>query len=102
MDAIAFIQFSLIAGIVLGACISAVLINEFRLYYRIPPRQYISALSGGVLLALGSRMTPGCNIWHLFGGLPILALQSILFLAGIMPGAYIGTLILSRTVLSAR
>ncbi|MHB8791143.1 MAG: YeeE/YedE family protein [Desulfobulbaceae bacterium] len=102
LDAIAYIQFPLIAGIVLGAFFSALLLREFKLYYRVPRRQYASALLGGVILALGSRMTPGCNIWHLFGGLPILAMQSLLFLAGIFPGAWIGTALLTRFVLPAR
>lgn len=102
LDAIAFIQFPLIIGIVLGAALSALSIKEFNLYFRLPARQYISAFIGGIILALGSRMTPGCNIWHLFGGVPILALQSILFLLGIFPGAYIGTVILKHLVLPAR
>lgn len=102
LDAIAYIQFPLILGIIVGALFSAVLIKEFNFYYRVPARQYISALLGGIILALGSRMTPGCNIWHLFGGLPILAMQSILFLVGIFPGAFIGTLILTRIVLPAK
>lgn len=99
LDAIAHIQFPLILGIVMGALFSAVLVREFNFYHRAPARQYISALLGGIILALGSRMTPGCNIWHLFGGLPILAMQSILFLIGIVPGAFLGTLLLTRIVL---
>ena len=102
LDAIAFIQFPVIAGIVIGAALSALSVREFKIYYRVPARQYISAFIGGVILALGSRMTPGCNIWHLFGGLPILAMQSIFFLIGIFPGAYIGTIILKHLVLSSR
>jgi hypothetical protein len=102
MDAIAVIQFPIIAGIVLGAFFSALLLREFRIYYRLPLRQYISAFLGGIIMALGSRMTPGCNIWHLFGGLPILVMQSILFLAGIFPGAWLGSLLLTRFVLPSR
>jgi uncharacterized membrane protein YedE/YeeE len=102
MDAIAAIQFPLVAGIVLGAFISALLLREFRIRYRVPLHQYISAFLGGIILGLGSRMTPGCNIWHLFGGLPILVMQSILFLAGILPGAWLGSLLLTRFVLPAR
>lgn len=102
MDAIAVIQFSLFAGIVLGAFLSALRLREFRVRYRVPLNQYISAILGGIILGLGSRMTPGCNIWHLFGGLPILVMQSILFLAGILPGAWLGSLLLTRFVLPAR
>lgn len=102
LDAIAFIQFPLIGGIVLGAFFSALLLREFNIYYRVPLRQYASAFLGGIILALGSRMTPGCNVWHLFGGLPILAMQSLLFLAGIFPGAWIGSILIARFVLPSR
>lgn len=102
LDAIAYIQFPVILGIIAGAFLSAVLIREFNMYFRVPLRQYVSAASGGILLALGSRMTPGCNIWHLFGGLPILAMQSLIFLAGIFPGAYVGTVFLTRFILPSR
>ena len=101
VDAITYIQFPLIAGIILGAMIAALRVGEFKIYYRVPARQYVSALVGGIILALGSRMTPGCNVWHLFGGLPILNMQSLLFLIGIIPGSYIGTKILVHFVLSA-
>jgi len=99
-DAIAYIQFSLIAGIILGAMVAAMLVGEFKVYYRVPVRQYVSAFLGGIILALGSRMTPGCNVWHMFGGIPIMNMQSLLFLIGIIPGAYIGSKILVTVVLS--
>ncbi len=102
VDAIAFIQLPVIVGIIAGAFCSAVLLREFSIYYKVPARQYASAFAGGIILALGSRMTPGCNVWHMFGGLPILAMQSIFFLIGIFPGAYVGSLILSRYILIHR
>jgi uncharacterized membrane protein YedE/YeeE len=101
-DAISFIQFPVITGIIIGSALSTLSVGEFKIYFRVPARQYLSAFAGGIILALGSRMTPGCNIWHLFGGLPILALQSIFFLSGIFPGAYIGTMILKHLVLPSR
>ena len=78
-DAIAYIQFPLVAGIILGATIASMRVDEFKVYFRVPARQYVSAFLGGIILALGSRMTPGCNVWHLFGGVPILNMQSLLF-----------------------
>ena len=82
--------------------IASIRVGEFKVYFRVPGRQYASALAGGIILAMGSRMTPGCNIWHLFGGIPILNMQSLLFLLGILPGSYIGTKILVNYVLSSR
>ncbi|MDP2106106.1 MAG: YeeE/YedE thiosulfate transporter family protein, partial [Desulfobulbaceae bacterium] len=63
--------------------------------------QLAMAFIGGIILALGSRMTPGCNIWHLMGGLPILALSSLLFVIGLLPGAWLGSKILTRVVMSS-
>ena len=98
-DAIAAIQFPLIVGIVLGAALSAILLKEFRIYYKMPLAQYLSALAGGVLVGLAARMTPACNIWHLWGGLPVLASQSLLFLIGMVPGAWLGSHFLARFVI---
>lgn len=98
-DAVGAIQYPLVGGIILGAFISAMLVGEFHLYYPVPLRQYVAALSGGVLLGMAARMVPGCNVWHLWGGVPILAGQSLLFLLGILPGAWIGSKLLARFVI---
>ncbi len=99
LDAIAAIQFPLIAGIVAGAFVSARRVGEWRPVWRLPQRQLVSALAGGVLLGLAARMAAGCNVWHLWGGLPILALQSLLFTAGLLPGAWVGARLLARFVI---
>lgn len=99
LDGIALIQFPLIAGIILGAAFSARRLGEWRLQLNLPMRQVFSALLGGIAMGLASRMAPACNIWHLMGGLPIFAMQSILFLAGLLPGAWLGGILLSRLVL---
>lgn len=96
LDVVALIQFPLIAGIVLGAAASAVSLGEFHPRWAINRRQAATVLSGGVIMALGSRMTPGCNVWHLLGGVPLLTMQSLLFLAGMLPGAWLGGRILLR------
>lgn len=99
-DHIWVIQFPLIVGIVLGSTISALFLREFKIYWRLPAKQFLITLSGGTLLGLASRMVPGCNVWHLMGGIPIFAMQSILFLAGLLPGAWAGSMILSRLLRS--
>jgi hypothetical protein len=97
-DALAAIQFPLIAGIILGSGISAVLLGEFHIYYRVPLRQYVLAGFGGVLMGLASRMAPTCNVWHLLGGLPILSASSILFLFGMLAGAWLGARLLLKVL----
>jgi uncharacterized membrane protein YedE/YeeE len=98
LDAIAAIQFPLIAGIVCGGALSALMLHEFKVYVRVPLRQCVSAVAGGVIMGLASRMAPACSVWHLFGGLPVLAGQSVLFLVGLLPGAWLGSRILTKAV----
>ncbi len=98
LDGIAVVQFPVIFGILLGAAFSAVRLGEWRLYAKVPLRQCLWALFGGILMGLAARMAPACNVWHLMGGAPILAGQSLLFIAGLFPGAWIGSRILVRYV----
>lgn len=99
LDAFAAIQYPLLIGIISGAFFSVMLLGEFKLQWRLPHRQFVSALIGGFLLGLAARMAPSCNIWHLFGGVPILAMQSLLFLTGLLPGTWIGARLLTRLVI---
>jgi uncharacterized membrane protein YedE/YeeE len=98
LDGIAVIQFPLIGGILAGSFISAVSLREFRIRFRVPPIQIASGLAGGVVMGLASRMAPGCNVWHVMGGLPIFSVPSILFVLGLFPGAWIGSGLLKRLV----
>jgi len=97
-DAVAVIQYPIIGGIVLGAALSAVLLGEFKLRLNAPRRQVVSVAAGGIVMGLACRMTPGCNVWHLMGGLPIFSLQAIFYLIGLVPGAWAGSWILKRFV----
>ena len=98
-DAVAAVQYPLLFGLFLGGLLSAVLAREFRIYFRVPLIQYGSAFAGGLIMGLASRMTPGCNVWHVFGGLPILASQSLLFVLGLFPGAWLGGKLLKRLII---
>ncbi|MDA8100788.1 MAG: YeeE/YedE family protein [Nitrospiraceae bacterium] len=95
-DALAAIQVPLIIGIVAGSALSAALLGELRFSCRVPARQYALAAGGGLLVGLASRMAPTCNVWHLMGGLPLLAASSILFLCGMLGGAWLGGMLLVR------
>lgn len=98
IDAIAIVQYPLILGLACGSMISARLLGEFKIYWKVPLRQFVMVLFGGIIMALGARMAPGCNLWHLLGGIPILALHSLLFVLGMIPGAWLGTIILKRVL----
>jgi len=98
-DGIVVMQYPLIIGIILGSALSAWQLGEWRWSAAASWRQTSSVLFGGLLMGLASRMAAGCNIWHLWGGLPIFSVQSLLFLAGILPGAWLGGRLLIRCVL---
>lgn len=98
LDVLALIQFPLIIGIFLGALVSSLALGEFQPWRRLPLRQGAMVFAGGVVMALGSRMTPGCNVWHLLGGLPLLTMESLLFLLGLLPGVWLGGRLLRRLV----
>jgi uncharacterized membrane protein YedE/YeeE len=98
-DAVALMQFPLIGGIILGAAFSSWRLREWSWHGQVPFSQMMAAFAGGLLMAFGSRLTPGCNVWHLWGGLPIFALQSILFVVGLLPGAWLGGRVVSWIVL---
>ncbi len=96
LDAVAAVQLPVIAGVILGSALSAVLLKEFRVYRNVPLPQLLAAFAGGALMGVASRVGGGCNVWHLLGGLPILALPSLLFVAGLFPGAWAGGRLLSK------
>ena len=98
LDGIALVQFPLIAGIVAGSFLSALSLGELRVRFRVPPVQLAAALAGGAIMGLASRMAPGCNVWHVLGGLPIFSIPSILFTAGLFPGAWVGGILMKRLV----
>jgi hypothetical protein len=101
-DGVAVLQYLLILGIILGSGLSAWQLGEWRWSRGAPWPQTISALLGGVLMGLAARMAKGCNIWHLWGGLPIFSVQSYLFLAGLLPGVWLGGRLLIRWVVPER
>jgi uncharacterized membrane protein YedE/YeeE len=95
-------EISLIIGVIFGSFISAISLGEFKLSLStLPPlKQNISALFGGILLAIGSRMAGGCNVKFLMSGLPLFSIQAFLFLFGMLPGAWLGTYLFKKLVIS--
>ncbi len=92
-------EFFLFIAIVLGSACSAIVLKEFRFHFRVPPRQYLSAFIGGTVMAMGARLSPACNVLHLIGGVPVFAVSSFLFLAGLAGGSWLGSRILVRLVI---
>lgn len=86
------------AGIIGGAMMTALLLKEFRVYGLPPWRQGIAAFSGGVVMALGARLANGCNIKFMLGGLPLLSLEALLFVPGMILGAWVGAKLLTFVI----
>lgn len=99
LDAVAAIQYPLIIFITLGAALSAILLKEFKIHFRVPMKQYVAVLIGGFLLGMSARMVPGCNVWHLWGGIPVLSMQSLIYAAALIPGTWLGSRVLAKYVI---
>ncbi len=98
-DGVMAVQAPLILGVILGGGVSAWRLREFHPVWLLPRRQWASLLVGGILMGMGARMAAGCNIWHLWGGIPLFAGASLLFVLGLLPGAWLGGVVLTRVVL---
>lgn len=98
-DLIFFTETALLFGVLAGAFLTALRLGEFRVYGLPPWRQGMAAFGGGMLIALGARLANGCNIKHLLGGLPLLSIQAIVFVSGMLAGAWLGARLLPRIIL---
>ena len=80
-------------SVIIGSFIYTLIVRrfKFRLYN---PAMWIRGLIGGILMGFSFPMMRGCNIIHIFGGLPQLALSAFIAIAGMFVGAYIGRRIL--------
>jgi len=80
----------LVAGIVCGATLGAVRGGEWRL--RLPRRWQpaVLAAAGGLLMGVGARLAPGCNVGGVIGGIASSSLQGWVEGAFMVAGALLG------------
>lgn len=91
------IDMLMIASLMVGSFGAAYLSGDFRI--RVPNLNRLhNPVVGGLLMGVGSRLAPGCNIANLFSGIALLSLHSFLAGAGIVLGAYVMTHYLYREV----
>jgi uncharacterized membrane protein YedE/YeeE len=80
-------------GIILGVLASALISREFKL--RVDSwRGYVQGFLGGVLMGWGTVMTPPCNVGGFGTAVMALSLSGFLMAFGLVPGAFIGALLL--------
>jgi hypothetical protein len=80
-------------GLGLSVIIGAFIYTLYKRRFRIRaynPAMWIRGLIGGMLMGFSFPMMRGCNIIHIFGGLPQLALSAFIAIGGIFVGAYLG------------
>lgn len=85
-----------VAGVVAGALLAAVLRRECRLQGFETPRQMLRYIAGGALMGTGGALALGCSIGQGLTGLSTLSFSSMLSVAGILLGARIAWMQLYR------
>ncbi|WP_311173706.1 YeeE/YedE family protein [Halobellus ordinarius] len=91
------IDMLMIAAVIVGSFLAAKASGDFRLRWPKVERLH-NPVVGGLLMGVGSRLAPGCNIANLFSGVALLSLHSLLAGLGIILGTYVMTHYLYREV----
>ena len=86
-------------AMILGSLISVLLASEFRFKKIKDKKQLIFALSGGIIMGYGTRLSFGCNVGAYFSAIPSLSLHGWVFGIFMFVGAWIGSKILFRYML---
>ncbi len=77
-------------GIMLGALLASGLAGRFSMPRKIPARQIMASLLGGLLLGYGARLAYGCNIGAFFSGVASGSLHGWVWIACALAGSYAG------------
>lgn len=80
----------IVFGMLLGALISALFANNFKVRVPVQKRRLVQGFFGGILAGFGARLAMGCNLAAFFTGIPQFSLHSWLFMLGTMIGSYFG------------
>ncbi|MBO1926174.1 YeeE/YedE family protein [Thiomicrorhabdus sp. 6S2-11] len=95
----ALVSFGVIAvfGLVVGSLIAAVSFKQFKLEGFASSQDFWRSSLGAVMVGFGAVLAMGCSIGHGLSGMATLALGSMVALAAILTGAYVGIRFDSRT-----
>ncbi|MEI7713417.1 MAG: YeeE/YedE family protein [Rhodospirillales bacterium] len=77
-------------GMLLGATIAAARMNTFRNQASPPFRGLLGAAIGGLLMGIGARLSFGCNIGALIGGIASGSLHGFVWFFAVLPGCWLG------------
>jgi hypothetical protein len=84
----------MIAGLVLGTALAAVLSGGLRVSWRIGPSDALTAATGGLLLGYGGIVGLGCNIGAFLAGVASGSLHGWVWLLAAFAGTGVGVAIL--------
>ena len=77
-------------GMILGATIAAARSASFRAQTWPPVRGLVAAAIGGLLMGVGARLSFGCNIGAMVGGIASGSLHGFVWFFAVLPGCWIG------------
>lgn len=77
-------------GMILGATIAASRAGSFRANPWPPARGLLGAAIGGLLMGIGARLSFGCNIGALVGGIASGSLHGFVWFFAVLPGCWVG------------
>jgi uncharacterized membrane protein YedE/YeeE len=77
-------------GLSFGALISCLLAAQWKIRMVKSSRQVWAAVLGGLLMGIGARIAPGCNIGAMFSSIPAFSLSGWIFLVFVFLGAVVG------------
>ncbi len=86
--------------VIIGALLAAWLVGrsegESRNWMRYSPGMLLLALLGGIIFGFGTRLGPGCTTHHIFGGLGVMSIASIVIALMGLPFAFLTFEIMGR------
>ncbi|MHB9294071.1 hypothetical protein Holit_03197 [Hollandina sp. SP2] len=83
-------------ALIFGSMISCLFSAQWKIRGIKSSRQVWAAILGGLLMGIGARISPGCNIGAMFSSIPAMSLSGWIFLVFVFLGASVGGKILTR------
>ena len=77
-------------GMILGATAAAARLGLFRRQEWPPARGLLGAAIGGLLMGVGARLSFGCNIGAMVGGISSGSLHGFVWFFAVLPGCWVG------------
>lgn len=83
-------------GIIVGALLATLFASQFKIKKIKNKKQIVAATIGGLLMGYGARLSFGCNIGALYGGIASLSLSGWVFAVFMFFGAVAGSKLLVK------